>query len=173
MHSTRLKTIVVPLDGSKLAEEALAAAIVIAEHAGATIHVVRVIDAIWRAPFVAYSPEMIPADTELMAEIESRAREEVETYLEALTESMLTHDVPIHHTMKVGQPAPEIVRAADAVSADLIVISTHGHGGVRRWALGSVTDEILHRGVTPVLVIPPKLSPASMHELQAVVAAVQ
>ena len=54
-----------------------------------------------------------------------------------------------------GHPSDEIIRAAETTGTDLIVMATHGLGGVRRWAFGSVTDQVIHQSHVPVLVIPP------------------
>ena len=53
----------------------------------------------------------------------------------------------------VGVPAEEIVRAADAEGAAMIVMGTHGRGGFRRWMLGSIADRVLRTASCPVLTI--------------------
>jgi nucleotide-binding universal stress UspA family protein len=55
--------------------------------------------------------------------------------------------------LRVGTPADEIVRAADEEKAAMIVLGTHGRGGVQRLMLGSVADRVLRRSVCPVLVV--------------------
>ena len=55
--------------------------------------------------------------------------------------------------MRVGTPADEIVRTADEEKAAMIVLGTHGRGGVQRLMLGSVADRVLRRAVCPVLVV--------------------
>ena len=55
-----------------------------------------------------------------------------------------------------GRPAREIVKAARQGRADLIVMGTHGLGGMRRLMLGSVTEEVLKTAAIPVLVVPPR-----------------
>ena len=54
-----------------------------------------------------------------------------------------------------GKPAPEILRLAQLRRADLIVISTHGRSGVRKWVLGSTVERVLRDTTIPVLVTPP------------------
>ncbi len=53
-----------------------------------------------------------------------------------------------------GSPATEIVRRAQQINADLIVMGTHGHGGLAHAVLGSVTERVLHKAHCPVLVVP-------------------
>ena len=52
-----------------------------------------------------------------------------------------------------GEPAEAIVDTATNEHADLIVMATHGYTGVRRWALGSVADKVLHASATPLLLV--------------------
>jgi nucleotide-binding universal stress UspA family protein len=53
-----------------------------------------------------------------------------------------------------GNPGDEIVDYAAKIGADLIVMGSHGHSGVRRLLLGSVAEKVLHRTPCPVLVVP-------------------
>lgn len=62
--------------------------------------------------------------------------------------------VTINTLVKVGDdPAEEILKACEELKADLITISTHGRSGVGRWAYGSVADKILRGGNTPVFMV--------------------
>ncbi len=54
----------------------------------------------------------------------------------------------------IGRPAEEIVRHALDYDADLIVIGTHGHGGIKRLLLGSVADRVVRQAMCPVLIVP-------------------
>jgi nucleotide-binding universal stress UspA family protein len=56
--------------------------------------------------------------------------------------------------VRTGRPADEILKRADALSCDLIVVGSHGRGGFERWALGSVTERLLRRSRRPVLIVP-------------------
>ena len=69
---------------------------------------------------------------------------------------------PVH---RHGQPIEEILRTSEAIGADLIVMGSHGRTGLQRLLLGSVTEAIVRRSVTPVLVVPrasPLHGPASL-----------
>ena len=61
-------------------------------------------------------------------------------------------------TTAMGRPAREIVKAARAENADLIVMGTHGLTGVRRLMLGSVTEEVLRTVTVPVLAVPQRIA---------------
>jgi nucleotide-binding universal stress UspA family protein len=56
--------------------------------------------------------------------------------------------------VREGRPAGEIVRAAQDLRADLIVMATHGRSGFQRWVLGSVTERVLRQAPCPVLTVP-------------------
>jgi nucleotide-binding universal stress UspA family protein len=62
-------------------------------------------------------------------------------------------DVTIKTIVSAGNAAEEILKAAEAIKADLIAMSTHGRSGLRRMAFGSVTDKVLHGTRIPVLMV--------------------
>ena len=59
------------------------------------------------------------------------------------------------YQVKIGQPANEILKLARVEKADLIVLSTHGRGGIKRAILGSVADEVVRKFTGKVLVVHP------------------
>lgn len=67
------------------------------------------------------------------------------------------HRFPLtaHEFYEGGDPATEILKAASTWSADLIVVGSHGRGGVSRLVLGSVAEEVMRRARCPVLVVRP------------------
>ena len=71
---------------------------------------------------------------------------------------------------RVGRPADELARAAETSGASLLVMASHGRGGLARWALGSVTSELLQRGVAPVMVVPSPMRREALDALSAAVA---
>ena len=54
---------------------------------------------------------------------------------------------------KVDVPVEEIIKAAQDTEANLIAMSTHGASGLKRWAMGSVADKVLHHSEIPVLIV--------------------
>ena len=58
--------------------------------------------------------------------------------------------------MVIGYAAEEIVEATARHQVDLIVMATHGYGGIKRWALGSIADKVLHAAPTPLLLVRPR-----------------
>lgn len=151
----QLRTILVPLDGSPLSETALPYAIELAAGTGATLALVRVVDPFWQSAFVAEIPESVYLSQQQFDELEEQSHAEARADLDALATQLRGDGLRVVWEVRSGRPADEIARVAETTDADLILISTHGRGGIRRWAFGSVTNELLHRGTTPILAVPP------------------
>lgn len=151
----RVRHVLVPLDGSPVAEAALPLGLAIARATGATLGLVRVAEVYSMAPFARLGGSIAPVDDELLEELIEHVRDEARAYLDAVVEEHRAPDIHIVWEVRVGRPAEEIIRAAQTTGADLIVMSTHGRGGLQRWAFGSVTDEVLRSRAAPVLVVPP------------------
>lgn len=89
------------------------------------------------------------------------ARSETEPALRAFvaaTWSGETAPADVHFDVATGNPADVILDAAARTSADLIVMGTHGLGGIRKWVLGSTTERVLRRTRTAVLAVPPPVT---------------
>src|SRR5262249_50246999 len=61
--------------------------------------------------------------------------------------------VEVEHLLEEGDPAKEILRVAGEVACDLIVMGTHGRGGLRRLLMGSVAEQVLRRAPCPVVTV--------------------
>jgi nucleotide-binding universal stress UspA family protein len=134
--------IMVPLDGSNLAEEALPAAQTIAARLKAKLRLV-----------TAYSPEPVPAipwpDRSFGDSIESSG-EAAEAYLER----QLAGDAAVERSAVHGLPTEVLLEQIEVGAVDLVIMTSHGRSGFVRWALGSVADRLI-RGPVPVLVLHP------------------
>jgi nucleotide-binding universal stress UspA family protein len=153
-----LQTILVPLDGSELAEQALPLALTLAKQTGAAITLLRVIP----PPLDPHTAGGIT----MMAEERLRALwEEADTYLQAVARRLEATTPPPNQPLTLnffktlGDPAvpPIIAEYANEVNADLIVLATHGRTGLSRWALGSVAEQLLQLTRRPVLIVRPRL----------------
>jgi nucleotide-binding universal stress UspA family protein len=149
------ETVIVPLDGSELAEAAIEPAREIAEKFGSTLLLLRAIDPIThliatQAPAVFESPASAEANVELIEQVVEAERDEATKYLEAHKTRVggKTEFVVIE-----GQPGESIVKQAHEKSAGLVVMSSHGRGGLGRVIFGSVADHVLQHCNTPVLLI--------------------
>lgn len=155
-HPRRL---LVPLDGSALAEATLPLAARLGQE-GAAIALVRVV-----APQLPWSASRLDggdafaADPDTLDRLMEQARQDALADLQEVARDLRGRGLSVTWEVRFGRPSDEIVRAAETIGADLILMATHGAGGPRRWAFGSVTDEVLRRSDVAVLVIPPQAQP--------------
>jgi nucleotide-binding universal stress UspA family protein len=154
------RSIVVPLDGSPLAEQALPIAAELARASGAAVRLVRVADVYVVAPYAG----LALSAKDIMSRFASELRQDARDYLDRVASTVRADGLHVVWEVRDGQPAQEIVRMAEGTGSDLIVIASHGRGGIRRWAFGSVADEVLHLTTTPVLLIPAKAMAADLSE---------
>jgi nucleotide-binding universal stress UspA family protein len=137
----KLGKILVPLDGSMLAEGALSNVVDLAEKNGATISLLRAADAFTRPG----------ADA---VEAQATAVREAEEYLAALVRRLANRGIGRVEThVWCGAAAAAIVEAAAVQKADLILMSTHGRSGLGRLVLGRVTESVLRGTTVPILVV--------------------
>ena len=73
--------------------------------------------------------------------------------LEQLFHELVPGGIEAVTRVEAGQPAESILKTVEKESADLIVMGTHGHTGYRRFLVGSVTDQVLHKSTVPVLTV--------------------
>jgi len=144
-----LKSIVVPLDGSELAESVLP---LVAELAK-TLKLAVVLFRAYNIPSSAYAGDegyyAINYDEMLTA-----MRDEAVDYLEKKTEAVKKMGIAnVSSVAKEGFAADEIISLSRQSPDNLIAMSTHGRSGVKRWVLGSVTETIVRHSADPVLVI--------------------
>ena len=142
------KRILVPLDGSELAETALEPAGTIAQDQGGELiltsvsahkHVI--------APGAAgYGPVILDGEFELDLD-------KSEAYLNSIRQTIEHSGVTIQTRVVAGDVAGKIVDLAAEEKVDLIVMTTHGYSGITRWMLGSITERVLRGAPCPVLVI--------------------
>lgn len=142
------KNILVPLDGSPLAEQALAPASRIAEKFGGRLLLLRVVAPDRNLP-------TLPLGGWPAGSAPSQARplfDEAEAYLAGLR--LPNPAVPVRTRVLAGAP-PELIIATSAEDlVDLIVMSTHGRAGLTRLLYGSVAEAVLRGATVPVLLVP-------------------
>jgi nucleotide-binding universal stress UspA family protein len=145
-----LRTILVPLDGSALAERALPIAMDIARRAGGTVHVVRT-----HVPLAIVGATAEGVFTQDMLAADDALRNRAVQYLnERAAQLGKDWGVSVQAHVEDGTPAASITDAADRVNAGLIVMTTHGAGGFAPGWLGSVCDAVIRHTHRPVLALP-------------------
>jgi nucleotide-binding universal stress UspA family protein len=168
------KKILVPLDGSPLAEQALAVLGELLNSSPVEVTLFSVGDAprptrlpqkgLRRAlPLVtalSAVPQILPATPPSYAESKDQAVErrehELLEYLDRAGRPWSNAGHNMHAAVHFGDPAKEIVALADKGQFDLIVMATHGRSGLSGTLHGSVTAAVIKSGVAPVLVVRPK-----------------
>ncbi len=149
------ETVVVPLDGSELAEAALDQAREIAGKFGSTVILLRAIDPVSRliatqAPGLYETPTSAQVNVELLEEVVDAERAEATKYLEAVQTRI---GGKCEYVVVEGSASDAIIDVAQEKKAGLIVMSSHGRGGLGRVVFGSVAGHILHHSHIPVLLI--------------------
>lgn len=138
--------IVVPLDGSDLAEQALDEAKSLSRKMDIPLHLLRVVD--------TYRTQSLPAtgmalDYSMLAELAEEEIEDAKTYLEQKVQDLQSEGMTVTGDVLHGPIARQIVAAAD--KGDVIVMCSHGRTGIKRWFLGSVAEEVMRHAECPVL----------------------
>ncbi len=135
-------TILVPTDGSTEVERAVEYAVDLARAHDATIKTVYVVDV------ASYGG--LPMETAWDG-ISDTLREEGEAAVGRVEE--LAGDVPVETDVLEGSPSRVIVQTASSDRCDLVVMGTHGRGGIDRLLLGSVTERVVRSSPVPVLTV--------------------
>jgi nucleotide-binding universal stress UspA family protein len=142
------KHLLVPLDGSRLAESALPAAGFLAGRLGASVTLIHIVE--------RDAPQEVHGERHLTSSDEACA------YLEAAAKHLQEHALGVNltverhvHTAEIKDVAKGIVEHVEELAPDLIVMCTHGSGGLREVLFGSIAQQVVARGVTPVVLIRP------------------
>jgi nucleotide-binding universal stress UspA family protein len=150
-----MTTILVPLDGSPLAERALPYAVRIASAMGAQLRLVRACVA--APPVLLDSGAAVRVAIAVHAAELHDARRAMDQQVAALRSVGASVDGVVHS----GDAPDVILGEAQACGADLIVMTTHGRGGLTRALYGSVADAVLRRSTVPVLLVPEAVPPSA------------
>jgi nucleotide-binding universal stress UspA family protein len=139
------KHLLVPLDGSRLAEAALPAAAHLARSLDVDVTLLHVVE--------QNPPQEIHGERHLADSAEADA------YLEEVAARAFPSELQIEchvHTDEVRDVAASLIEHAEELAPDLIVMCTHGRGGLRSWLWGSIAQQVIARGTTPILLIQPE-----------------
>jgi len=144
----KLEKILVPLDGSALAETALQAAVALAEATGAALLLLR----------AAEASALSSVGDPTVGQVE--VVREAEDYLDAVKRRFQTStSATIATAVWYGRPADSIVESARVNRVDMVVMTTHGRSGLGRILLGSVAETVIRSTATPILVLHPEGAP--------------
>jgi len=160
------KKILVPLDGSKLAECAIPHAEELAKGCDtAEVMLVSVTERVQGYRAVEGSTEAVvrsgggwtgsiqPPSQRLVPEAFGKKEKQAQRYLDRIAKTLTAKGINVSTEVLLWKPAEAIVGYAKQYGCDLIVMATHGRSGPSRWAFGSVADKVLRSSCTPILMI--------------------
>lgn len=147
-QGSELKSLLVPIDFSECAFNALSQALILSAYTGSQIVLAHAI----HIPMKTASLHVASID-ELEREAKDKLRQ-LETTVEAWTETHGMEKINISSALAVGFPAEEIIRMADEMDVSMIVMGTQGAGGVEGFLLGSNAATVINRADCPVLAMP-------------------
>lgn len=140
----RLRRILVPVDFSECSRKALCYALPLAREFKAALVLVNVVQ----------TPALLgEGEAAVLPTLESQMKAGAERELKAWVEREIPAGVKATALVRCGSPYREIVAAAQEVNADLIVISTHGHTGLKHVFLGSTAESVVRYATCPVFVV--------------------
>lgn len=154
-NEVRLESIIVPLDGSRLAEQIFPYVVHLATKLGLQVILIRTFTLPTASYFLA--ARVSPPD---MTELREKTKKEIGDYLKAKVAELSASGVhKIAFVVAEGTGPEEIIELARKTSSSIVMMSTHGRSGMGRWVLGSVTDRVASNSGDPVLIIRPVSSP--------------
>ena len=149
-----VRSILLPTDFSECARHAVPVAAEFARLLGARVVCLHVVEPVLQ-PAVGWAPlaEPLPSADELGGRLEETAARD----LPAFSRSPEFEGLEVEDLITHGDPAAEIVRAAEERGCGLIVISSHGRTGLGRILFGSTAESVVRHARCPVLVVKPPL----------------
>ena len=144
---TLVTRLVVPLDGSALAETVLPYVKEMASGLGYTVVLLRVVRPLHYF-WVGEHPPEIHEENALM---ENQARK----YMEATAEGLSRDGVDVEWRVLVGHPTTTVLEQIRDIPHSIVALTTHGRSGFRRWLIGSLAETLVRSGGDPVLIVPP------------------
>ena len=144
--------ILVPLDGSKLAECALPYVEELAKGCG-TEEVILVSVTERVQGYRVFDDSTQLRGQRLIREAVGKKQEQAQRYLDRIAKAMKAKGISVDREVLLGDPAEEIVSYAKHPGCNIIIISSHGRSGISRWAYGSVADKIFRASCVPVLMV--------------------
>jgi len=152
--------VLVPLDGSEVSERALAHAQSLAGAFDARVYLLHVISLAHEYEALRgagqESPTAVEYSLELSREVTANRQTRAEAYLKATAARLEESGTQVETSVRQGSTLENITHFVSENGIDLIVMSTHGRGGLGRVLVGSVTDRVIRSSQVPVLAIPPE-----------------
>jgi len=138
------KRLLVPLDGSQMAESVIPAVLFLQEKLAVSVNLVHIVE--------KNAPREVHGQHHLASE------EEAETYLRELAQKSFSKSTKVNlhvHSAEIENVAKSIIEHVGELDSDLIVMCTHGRGGMHHLLVGSIAQQVIAMGATPVLLTKP------------------
>ncbi len=146
--------ILIPLDGSKVAEEAVTFVQSLLPAGDVEVHLLTVLPQVDDLPFVGQFPLLNDEVRELASHVQRHQEQYTRAYLDMIAWSLEDGGYQVRTHIAVGRPEEHIVTMARSLDVDLIVMTSHGQAGDVQWRYGHVTERVLCASNRPVLVVP-------------------
>lgn len=141
--------ILVPLDGSTRAEQAIPLAARVARASGGSLHVLQVVSPLYGTGIAPYPPlARMPLE-----DLQEQRRASAQAYLTKTMAASALAGLEMHAAVVSGFPASAILQVVEEHHIDLVVLCSHGETGFTRWALGSVAQHVVRHCPAPVFLL--------------------
>jgi nucleotide-binding universal stress UspA family protein len=145
----RPQRILIPLDGSPLAERAMESGLRLAQNLQAEVTLLRCV------PHIVADGKLDEHERGLSRRMQEDLLGEAKEYLRARSDEAAQSGVLINTAVRIGPPADGILEYVETYGIDLIAMATHGRSGLKRWIYGSVTAKVLRSASCSMLVVRP------------------
>ena len=145
------KKILVPMDGSPIAECVIPHIKAIAKAENAEVELINVVE-----PLEIPTRGKIALDEDDLKQIDSDSRSDAHNYLANIAKQLKRSSVEARPVVLSGKTADTLVDYANTNDIDLLIMATHGRSGITRWFWGSIVDKVLRAVDVPVLLVKSK-----------------
>jgi nucleotide-binding universal stress UspA family protein len=149
-----LDKLLIPLDGSALAEGVLSHGVELARRTGASLHLVRVVESLWSLAYPTSPYDGAAPDPQVIQDLDEQVKEDARAYLDDMGSRLRAEGIEVTWEVATGRAVDEILFSAGELPADLILTTTHGRGGLSRVFQGSVATSLMTHSTVPLLVLP-------------------
>ena len=139
--------ILVPLDGSSLAEQALSCAVTLGRELPAELVLLRVLTV------SSEVSELLDAASEQTGAMRRQIEVEADQYLQKVANRLRLADLSVRCLVRDGPAAETILNCVEEMAVGQIIMATHGYSGIKRWTHGSVAERVLQAASVPLLLV--------------------
>jgi len=142
------KKILVPLDGSPLAECVIPHIEAIAKPCGSKVELISVVE-----PVEIPTRGQIAVNDDDLKKINNEAKKETHKYLDSISDRLNRSEIKNSHVILMGKPAESLIEYAANNDIDLLIMATHGRSGLTKFFWGSIAEKVLRSINIPVLLV--------------------